>query len=141
MPHIAAGLLPILLLFIVRYIHPHYCSLECNSYFMLLTAADFSRQLSEFETRADTPPVSLAWCGSDAVVVQWPELLLVIGPTGEHVSWPLVEGKVRIDSGFWLEARMEELQRQCKLLDTRSGRQVTQSMAVKSYRPASSPLM
>jgi hypothetical protein len=61
---------------------------------MLTNAADFSRQLSEFETRADTPPVGLDWCGSDAVVVQWPELLLVIGPAGDHVSWPLVEGKV-----------------------------------------------
>lgn len=49
--------------------------------------ADFSRQLSEFETHADAPPVAMAWCGGDAVVLQWPELLLIVGPHGDHAAW------------------------------------------------------
>lgn len=34
--------------------------------------ADFTRNLSEFTTEADTPPSALAWCGTDAVAIAWP---------------------------------------------------------------------
>ncbi len=49
--------------------------------------ADLTRRLSEFETHADAPPQVVEWCGSDAVVMQWPALLLLVGPYGDHVSW------------------------------------------------------
>lgn len=54
-------------------------------------AADFSRQLSEYETQADSLPLDVEWCGGDGVVVLWPGLLLVVGPYGDHASWALPE--------------------------------------------------
>lgn len=53
--------------------------------------ADFSRQLSVFETQADSLPSAVEWCGSDGVVLLWPGLLLVVGPYGDHASWPLAD--------------------------------------------------
>lgn len=38
---------------------------------MLVTRADFSRDLSTFETPAKIPPKQLAWCGADAVLAYW----------------------------------------------------------------------
>jgi len=55
------------------------------------THTDFSRQLSEFETQADSLPLAVEWCGSDGVVLLWPNLLLVVGPYGDHTSWSLAE--------------------------------------------------
>ncbi|GFH33635.1 uncharacterized protein HaLaN_33033, partial [Haematococcus lacustris] len=60
---------------------------------LLVMSADLSRQLSQFETRTDSPPSSLDWCGSDAVVMQWPELLLVVGPYGDYASWATPDEK------------------------------------------------
>ena len=33
--------------------------------------ADFGRQLSEFATQADSPPIDVGWCGADSVVLLW----------------------------------------------------------------------
>lgn len=62
-------------------------------------ASDFSRQLSEFyliassslsfSSSSPTDPLSMVWCGSDAIVLLWPELLLLIGPFGDHATWTL----------------------------------------------------
>ena len=58
--------------------------------------ADFSKPLSEFETQADALPVEMEWCGNDGVALQWWGLLMVVGPSGEHASWPVAEDdKVR----------------------------------------------
>ena len=32
-------------------------------------------------------PLQLCWCGTDAVLLQFPELLLLVGPYGDYVSW------------------------------------------------------
>mmetsp|Transcript_11428 Transcript_11428/g.29770 ORF Transcript_11428/g.29770 Transcript_11428/m.29770 type:complete len:737 (+) Transcript_11428:2-2212(+) len=56
---------------------------------LIVVPSDFSRQLSEFETQADSLPLEVEWCGSDGVVVLWPGLLLVVGPYGDHASWAL----------------------------------------------------
>ncbi|KAF5827151.1 Vps16, C-terminal region-domain-containing protein [Dunaliella salina] len=58
---------------------------------LIVVPSDFSRQLSEFETQADSLPLEVEWCGSDGVVVLWPGLLLVVGPYGDHASWTLSE--------------------------------------------------
>lgn len=46
-------------------------------------------RLSDIRTAADAPPLQLLWCGSDAVIVRWPELLFVVGPYGDSASWEL----------------------------------------------------
>ncbi|GAX81388.1 hypothetical protein CEUSTIGMA_g8819.t1 [Chlamydomonas eustigma] len=52
-------------------------------------SSDLTKHLSEFDTKAEGRPLRLQWCGSDGVAVQWPELLLLVGPFGDHASWPL----------------------------------------------------
>ena len=43
-----------------------------------MTATDFSKVVSDFDTKSSVPPEQLAWCGADAVVLYWPELLLMV---------------------------------------------------------------
>lgn len=40
-------------------------------------------------THTDEPPAGMFWCGSDAVLLQWSELLLGVGPYGDHCKWQL----------------------------------------------------
>lgn len=49
-----------------------------------------SKLLSEFEAVAGGPPASLTWCGGDALLLRWPELLMAVGPFGDYASWPLL---------------------------------------------------
>ena len=43
-----------------------------------MLAADFSKVVSDFDTKSSVPPEQLAWCGADAVVLYWPEILLMV---------------------------------------------------------------
>mmetsp|Transcript_12464 Transcript_12464/g.35002 ORF Transcript_12464/g.35002 Transcript_12464/m.35002 type:complete len:872 (-) Transcript_12464:151-2766(-) len=58
---------------------------------LLVLSSDFSRNLSEFNTKSDIPPEQLAWCGADAVVLYWEEVLLMVGPFGDWVYYPIDE--------------------------------------------------
>lgn len=40
--------------------------------------ADLSKVVSDFDTKSSVPPEQLAWCGADAVVLYWPEILLLV---------------------------------------------------------------
>ena len=42
---------------------------------LIVWLADFTRNLSEFSTESDTPPSSLAWCGTESVAMAWPVCL------------------------------------------------------------------
>jgi hypothetical protein len=51
---------------------------------------DLRTPLCEFDARnGGEPPSGMAWCGADAVVLQWPDALLMVGPFGDAVRWPL----------------------------------------------------
>jgi hypothetical protein len=50
--------------------------------------ADFSQQLSEFDSRSGIAPSSIAWCGVDAVALRWEGLLLLVGPYGDWLKRP-----------------------------------------------------
>ena len=43
-----------------------------------MLAADFSKVVSDFDTKSSVPPEQLAWCGAEAVVLYWPEILLMV---------------------------------------------------------------
>lgn len=51
-------------------------------------SADFSKLLSEFDTKSGVPPGDLCWCGVDAVALRWEGLLLLVGPYGDWVKYP-----------------------------------------------------
>eukprot|EP00873_Tetraselmis_striata_P045222 jgi/Tetstr1/465486/TSEL_010170.t1 len=58
---------------------------------LMVLSTDFSRNLSEFNTKSDIAPEQLAWCGADAVVMYWEEVLLMVGPYGDWVYYPIEE--------------------------------------------------
>jgi len=39
---------------------------------LVVWLSDFTKNLSEFSTESEAPPDSLAWCGTDSVVMAWP---------------------------------------------------------------------
>jgi len=54
---------------------------------LLVVAADFSKVVSEFDTKSSVPPEQLAWCGADAVALYWSEILLMVGPFGDWIKY------------------------------------------------------
>jgi hypothetical protein len=71
----------------------HVLEADDCSFLALYVLADMSKVLSELTTANTDPPLEVTWCGGDAVVLRWPDLLLLAGPYGEHLTWPL-EGPV-----------------------------------------------
>ncbi|KAJ3100662.1 hypothetical protein HDU97_002005 [Phlyctochytrium planicorne] len=62
-----------------------------------VVSTDFQRNLAEFSTGSKTPPLSVAWCGSDAVVLHWKDTILVVGPFGDWIKYT-VDGEVQLRS-------------------------------------------
>uniref|UniRef100_A0A6B2KXJ7 Vacuolar protein sorting-associated protein 16 homolog n=1 Tax=Arcella intermedia TaxID=1963864 RepID=A0A6B2KXJ7_9EUKA len=53
--------------------------------------SDFTRELSSFETKTNSPPKQLVWCGSDAIMAYWEseeeKLLFLIGPEAKFLKY------------------------------------------------------
>lgn len=45
-------------------------------------SSDFQNRLSEYESKARTPPKDLQWCGNNAVVLAWEDEIHLLGPNG-----------------------------------------------------------
>eukprot|EP00775_Hariotina_reticulata_P009376 gene9376-9539_t len=60
-----------------------FLALACHDGKLRVMSSDFGQQLSEFDTRSNVPPASMAWCGVDAVAMRWEGLLLLVGPYGD----------------------------------------------------------
>ena len=56
-----------------------------------VVSADFAQTLTDFATRSAAAPDHVAWCGSDSVVLFWPEALLMVGPAGDWVKYAFDE--------------------------------------------------
>mmetsp|Transcript_4418 Transcript_4418/g.10762 ORF Transcript_4418/g.10762 Transcript_4418/m.10762 type:complete len:504 (-) Transcript_4418:1880-3391(-) len=54
---------------------------------VLVVAMDFSKIIYDFDTKSSVPPEQLAWCGADAVVLYWPEIMLLVGPFGDWIKY------------------------------------------------------
>ena len=54
---------------------------------LLVVTMDFSRIISDFDTKSSAPPEQLAWCGDDSVVLYWAEILLMVGPHGDWIKY------------------------------------------------------
>ena len=48
---------------------------------------DFSKNLSQFDTKSKTPPEQMVWCGTDSVLLYWEGLLLMVGPFADWVKY------------------------------------------------------
>ena len=52
-------------------------------------STDFQRNILEFETMqvpgADGAVQQVEWCGNDAIILTWPDLVLLVGPSGETI--------------------------------------------------------
>lgn len=66
--------------------------------------ADMSKLLCEFEAEAAGPPRDVVWCGGDALLLQWPTLLLAVGPYGDTASWPLSGDEEHLRVSRWCPA-------------------------------------
>mmetsp|Transcript_7157 Transcript_7157/g.13240 ORF Transcript_7157/g.13240 Transcript_7157/m.13240 type:complete len:908 (+) Transcript_7157:258-2981(+) len=49
--------------------------------------SDFSTTVSEFITRHSKPPLDVAWCGEDSVLLYWEQILIMVGPFGAYVAF------------------------------------------------------
>jgi hypothetical protein len=54
---------------------------------LVVWTADFGKFLSEFATQSDEPPVQLAWCGTDSVVLYWEVSDRVVTPPASFRVW------------------------------------------------------
>jgi hypothetical protein len=47
-----------------------------------VVSSDFQNKLSEYDSKAKTPPKSVDWCGNDSVVLAWEDEIHMVGPNG-----------------------------------------------------------
>ncbi|GAB4837663.1 vacuolar protein sorting-associated protein 16 [Ancistrocladus abbreviatus] len=54
---------------------------------LLVISTDFSNIIFEYSCESALPPEQLAWCGMDSVLLYWDDVLLMVGPYGDPVSY------------------------------------------------------
>eukprot|EP00002_Diphylleia_rotans_P004919 TRINITY_DN1382_c0_g2_i1.p1 TRINITY_DN1382_c0_g2~~TRINITY_DN1382_c0_g2_i1.p1 ORF type:complete len:828 (-),score=186.60 TRINITY_DN1382_c0_g2_i1:1462-3921(-) len=52
-----------------------------------VVSSDFTKNLSEFDTRSKVPPQQIVWCGADSVIMYWDKILLMVGPHGHWIKY------------------------------------------------------
>ncbi|GBG34095.1 Vacuolar protein sorting-associated protein 16-like [Hondaea fermentalgiana] len=74
-----------------------YVAFFSRNGWLTVMGADLGTTFLEFDTQAGVAPAQMCWCGSDAVVLQWKELgLLVVGPYGDWIKYTYNEPVVII---------------------------------------------
>lgn len=54
---------------------------------ILVLRSDFSEILLKFDTESTLPPHQLVWCGDDAVIAHWDDIVLLLGPGGDWIKY------------------------------------------------------
>lgn len=54
---------------------------------LMVLESDFSKTVTQLTTREKDPPLSIAWCGEDSVILYWDKLLFMVGPFGAWVAF------------------------------------------------------
>ncbi|KAL6570743.1 vacuolar protein sorting-associated protein 16 [Orobanche gracilis] len=54
---------------------------------LLVVSTDFADVIIEYACESALPPGQLAWCGLDSVLLYWDDMLLMVGPYGDPVSY------------------------------------------------------
>jgi WD40 repeat protein len=49
--------------------------------------SEFDKNLSKFGTNSKVPPLDMCWCGDDAVVLYWENILLLVGLYGDFIKY------------------------------------------------------
>lgn len=62
---------------------------------MWVVSSDFQNKLSEFDSKARTPPTTVEWCGDDAVILAWEDEILIVGPNGAVTRY-YYDGRVHV---------------------------------------------
>ena len=52
-----------------------------------VVTTDFQTSLADFKTNSVSPPLQLAWCGNDSVLMHWEDTILMVGPTGDYLKY------------------------------------------------------
>ncbi|KAI8351246.1 Vps16, N-terminal region-domain-containing protein [Mortierella sp. GBAus27b] len=64
-----------------------YLALFTSEGKLWVVSTDFQKNLSEFETKSKVPPIQLAWCGTDSVILYWDSIVLMVGPFGGWIKY------------------------------------------------------
>ncbi|KAJ3259192.1 hypothetical protein HK103_002839 [Boothiomyces macroporosus] len=62
-----------------------------------VVSTDFQVSLADFKTNSDSPPLQMAWCGNDSVLLHWDDIILLVGPSGDYLKFSY-EGVVQLVS-------------------------------------------
>lgn len=52
-----------------------------------VVSTDFQTSMADCQTSSMSPPLQIAWCGNDSVVLHWEDTILVIGPSGIYLRF------------------------------------------------------
>ena len=54
---------------------------------LTVMSTSFTTKVLDFDTNTDSRPLSMGWCGEDAVALHWRHLLLIVGPYGHWLRF------------------------------------------------------
>lgn len=77
-----------------------HVALFADSGRLWIGSADLRKRYCEFDTKCPSRPKQLVWCGTEAVITYWGNVLLVIGRQGDHINYSY-------DSAIWLVLEMD----------------------------------
>lgn len=60
-----------------------------------VVSSDFQNKLSEYDSKAKTPPKHVEWCGNDSVILAWEDEIHMVGPKGVAVKF-FYDGQVHV---------------------------------------------
>lgn len=55
-----------------------------------VVTTDFQTSLADFKTNSISPPVQIAWCGNDAVLLHWEDTILMVGSSGDYIKYSII---------------------------------------------------
>lgn len=59
---------------------------------LTVLSTSFGHKILDFDTASTRPPLQMAWCGEDAVLLSWSGFLLLVGPFGHWLQFPYASG-------------------------------------------------
>ncbi|KAL1986479.1 hypothetical protein VTN96DRAFT_6238 [Rasamsonia emersonii] len=64
-----------------------------------VVSSDFQNKYSEYDSKAKTPPLTVEWCGDDAVILAWEDEIHMVGPSGAASRY-YYDGRVHVIPEF-----------------------------------------
>jgi hypothetical protein len=54
---------------------------------ILVFTLDFQKRVAEIVTEKQGLPLQMEWCGSDSIVLHWPDTVWLVGPAGDWIKY------------------------------------------------------